>query len=487
MSATISTNDIYRGENTSRVLTAELANIEQAIDALDGAKAPVMHSHADLESAIDGLENGKAESIHTHEMTAITGLNAKLGEIDNAIAALQEGSGSSVPPMLVASMHLGKLDNNSGAEIASSTRICSDPFPVKPGTSYWQVNDKGVNMYVLFYDADELFIEYMGSFASGAEIAVLNQKAAYMRIGSLIGEYDLSNEFRIYDVNPDSGSGDASGDGYTKEEADSRFAPVVHTHDGYAASSHKHTAEDITGLPSSVDAYSKTEADGRFAAVSHTHPGYAAENHVHNGYAPSGHTHSGYFPADGGTISGDTNIDGILRVRGQQAYYFSGNSQTIGTNNATGGTTIGCGSGANAVVNGANLMAPNIKPRNGGSFTLGESANRWAGIYSKASVNVASDERLKRDVAAVDGAALARFINALCVVAYNYTDDAEGAASRIGVIAQDVRRADSEISKFFVSEDENGILGLAPADLVFPLISAVQALSARVSKLEINK
>jgi hypothetical protein len=115
-------------------------------------------------------------------------------------------------------MHLGKLDNNSGAENTSSTRICSDPFSVEPGKTYYQVNDKGVNMYVLLYDADELFVEYMGSFASGAEIPVTNANAAYMRLGSLLGEYDLANEFRIYDVDPESGesSGGGAVDAYSK-------------------------------------------------------------------------------------------------------------------------------------------------------------------------------------------------------------------------------------------------------------------------------
>lgn len=238
--ATTSTDEVYVGENTGVILTEYLDELETAV----GGKAASGHSHSDLEAAIEGLEDGKAEAVHTHEMSAIAGLNDALAELEEAIANVQGGGTSgTVAPMLVATMHLGKLDNNSGAESASSTRICSDPIAIEPGNSYWQVNDSGVNMYVLIYDADELFLGYLGSFASGAEIAITNPNAAYMRLGSLIGNYDLNNEFRIYDVDPAGGGssgGGAVSDGYSCAEADARFAPKDHTHDGYAAANHTH-------------------------------------------------------------------------------------------------------------------------------------------------------------------------------------------------------------------------------------------------------
>ncbi|MGN0999705.1 MAG: tail fiber domain-containing protein [Faecousia sp.] len=724
----LSTDEICRGQDSTRCLSDDLDNIESSLsskaaanhthseymtedDAVDAfaainhthsGYASASHTHTDLENAIDALDSGKAASTHTHAQSEITGLPAKLTEIDDAIAALQIACSGEVAPILVASMHLGKLDNNNGAELSSTTRICSDPFAAENGKSYWQVNDKEVNMYVLLYDEDETFLEYLGNFASGAEIAVDNTNAAYMRLSSLIGEYDLTNEFRIYDVDPVSGSsGDA--DSFTQADADLLYAPINHTHteyaaadhthdgyaasdhthtgyaasdhthtgyatvdhthtgyaaanhthDGYAASnhthtaadvgaasashthtaadvgaasashthtaadvgaaaaSHTHTASDITGLPSSVDAYSKTESDQRFAPLAHTHADYmteedatdafAAIDHTHTGYAAATHTHSyndltdkptipeayshpashpasmitglasvattgsyddltnkptiptvptslpanggnadtvdnkhasdfadaghthtasdigaasashthtpasigaataihthteyaavnhghtGYFSSDGGTINGDTNVAGVLKVNGQQAFYNSGTSQTIGTNNATGGTTICCGTNANVVANGANLMAPNVLPRNNGSFTLGDSTYRWTGIYSKSAVNVSSDERMKRDIVSLDDDALAEFIEKLNVVSYNYKTDEEDAKARIGLVAQDVQRADAEIAEFFVDVGEDGMLGLTPANLVFPLIAAVQSLSKRVQELE---
>lgn len=410
--ATISSDEIYVGQSTNAVLTDYLDDLETEV----GGKAAANHTHSDLESAIEDLEDGKAEAVHTHEMSAINGLNAALAAMNEAITAIQNSGGSAgVTPMLVASMHLGKLDNNSGAENSSSTRICSDPFAVAPGNSYYQVNDKGVNMYVLLYDADELFVEYMGSFASGAEIPVTNANAAYMRIGSLLGEYDLTNEFRIYDVDPESGesSGDAV-DAYTKEEADARFAASAHTHDGYAASGHSHSE-------------------------------YAPASHGHSGYASSGHNHTptevGAVPATGGTFTGNVTVSPYL-------------------------------------------YTAQIQPKDAGSYSIGTADNRYYSTYLRANPNVSSDKRLKRDITALDAGTLAEFVNALPVVAYNYNDDAEDEAQRIGVIAQDVISADPAIAAFFVEVSEKGFFSLRPADFVFPLIAAVQELARKVTILE---
>lgn len=55
------------------------------------------------------------------------------------------------------------------------------------------------------------------------------------------------------------------------------------------------------------------------------------------------------------------------------------------------------------------------------------------------------------------------------------------------MIAQNVQDADPSLSEFFVTEDENGMLGIKPADLVFPLIAAVQKLSSEVEALKSAK
>lgn len=528
--ATISSDEIYVGSSTGVVLTDYLDGLESDVSN----KAAANHSHSDLENAIEGLEDGKAEAVHTHEMSDINGLNAALAELEEAISTIQNGGGAAgVAPMLVASMHLGKLDNNSGAENSSSTRICSEPFAVEPGKTYYQVNDKGVNMYVLIYDADELFLGYMGSFASGAAIPVTNENAAYMRLGSLLGEYDLTNEFRIYDVDPESGEsagGGAAADAYTKDEADERFAAAAHTHDGYAAadhahtgyaaadhahggyaaSSHTHTAADITGLPSSVDAYSKTESDNRFATASHTHSGYAAEGHTHSGYAASTHSHTEYAasghthtasavgaaasnhthtPASIGAAASSHTHSGYASSSHDHDDDYAAKSHThhpanIGALSSSGGTIDGALTVMlDSIFNGV-LNTQKIQPKDSGSYSIGTADNRYYSTYLRTNPNVSSDRRCKRDIAALDAAALAEFVNALPVVAYNYNDDAEDEEQRIGLIAQDVIAADPGIAAFFVEQSESGFYSLRPADFVFPLIAAVQQLSARVAMLE---
>lgn len=544
------------------------ADITASIEALNSGKAATNHTHADINTAIETLNTGKAASTHTHAQSEITGLVDKLDDIDEAIAALQEASSSDeVEPMLVASMHLGKLDNNNGAENSSTTRICSDPFAIQNGKSYWQVNDNAVDMYVLIYDEDEVFLAYLGSFASGAEIVVNNASAAYMRLGSKLGEYDLTNEFRIYDVDPSSTSSSPSTvDAYTKTESDARFAAISHTHTGYAAESHTHTelhthsnqtvldgitatkvaAWDAGTGSTAVDAYTKTESDAKYALVSHshadymteddavdafapiththanylteadaedsfaplthTHAGYAAQTHTHsyndltdtpttttythpdthpasmitglatvatsgsysdltnkptsmpaNGgdadtvggnypsaFASASHSHSDYLPLAGGSLTGNLNVGGILRVNNQQSVYDSGTMITLSTNNRQ---TMIAGSA----------------------------------IYSKQTIQVSSDERLKENVEYADPDDCLAFINDLEVKTFNYIGDDRPC---IGVIAQDLQG--SEFEKFFVSVQpgEEGYLAVKAADLVFPLIAAVQNLSAEVDYLK---
>lgn len=200
----------------------------------------------------------------------------------------------------------------------------------------------------------------------------------------------------------------------------------------------------------------------------------------------------GALATTGGTVNGNVTVNGeiaasgVLRSGGQQAFYFasSSNTQTIGTNNATGGTTIACGSSADVTVNGARMQIPSLLPRNGGTFQIGNTSNRFSGIYLVNSPNVSSDERLKRDISALDTDELSAFINALNVVEYNYKADKEGEKKRIGLIAQDVFKANPDIADFFVEKDANGYLGLKPADLVFPLIAAVQKLAKEVEELK---
>lgn len=196
----------------------------------------------------------------------------------------------------------------------------------------------------------------------------------------------------------------------------------------------------------------------------------------------------GAFSSSGGTVSGDVDISGILKVRDQQAFHYdtSTKAQTVGTNNATGGTIICCGSSAYLTVNGARLLTAAIVPRDGLSSApnIGYADGRYNCIYLKSAANVSSDERLKRDIIDLDSESLADFVNKLNVVSYNYNDDEENADSRIGLTAQNVLQADENIAKYFVEEDDNGYYSLRPSDLVFPLIATVQKLTKEVEELK---
>lgn len=247
---------------------------------------------------------------------------------------------------------------------------------------------------------------------------------------------------------------------------DGNYAPTVHSHNEYAPTLHSHS---------------------EYASTDHVHYGYAESNHSHSlsslGAAASTHSHSNYLSTSGGTLSNDLNVNGVIRCNSQQMLYFSGNSQTLGTNNATGGTTIGCGSNANVVTNGANLMVPHVMPRNTGSFNLGSASNRWTAIYSKANVNVSSDERLKENIVPADAAKMVEFINNVDVVNFNYKND-ETKTAVLGAVAQQLLAAQPEIAGYIVDQDAEGYYGVKIADLVFPLIAAVQKLSRDVKALQ---
>ena len=279
-------------------------------------------------------------------------------------------------------------------------------------------------------------------------------------------------------------------DGYADaDHTHAGFAVENHEHDGYASSTHTHTASEVGAATASHGHSEYADANhshSGYATLGHTHTpagiGAADANHSHSGYASSSHDHDGdYLPA-----TGDVNVDGVLRVENQQAFYYntSSNAQTIGTNNASGGTTIACGSSATVGVNGALVKTPTLVPRANDSFYCGNANFRWKGIYSISAVNVSSDERMKRDINPMDSEELADFIDRLKVVSYNYKSDDADEKARIGLIAQDVQNAGAKMSEFFVTEDETGTLGIKPADFVFPLIAAVQYLSDRVEALE---
>ncbi len=230
----------------------------------------------------------------------------------------------------------------------------------------------------------------------------------------------------------------ASVDAYTRTETDNLLngkADIGHGHD-YAPTTHSHSTSDITGLTALLNGKSDTD---------HTHTGYAASNHTHSNYATSSHSHSNYFPTSGGTITGDTNFSGgLVRLKGVQTLYNSGTMITLSSNNV-------------------------------------ETMIAGKAIYSKVAISVSSDERVKENIAPVDAKACIDFINAIDVKTFNYKGNETPC---VGVIAQQLEKLSPELAQRLVTKDADGMLGVKTSDLVFPLIVAVQSLSARVAELE---
>lgn len=189
-----------------------------------------------------------------------------------------------------------------------------------------------------------------------------------------------------------------------------------------------------------------------------------------------------YLPLTGGSLTGDLDVNGVLRMNGSQAFYYNVGAKTmnIGTNNATVVNMAGAHTGGTMNINSAVMKTYSVVPRNSDSL-LGNSTYRWKGIYSQSSVNVSSDERLKSDIKPIDKESLAAFINALEVVRYKYIGCDE---KRIGLIAQKVIEADPKLAKFFVNQSSDGYYNLKPADFVFPLIAAVQELKREIEELK---
>lgn len=260
------------------------------------------------------------------------------------------------------------------------------------------------------------------------------------------------------------------------------YASADHTHSDYASATHSHTPADIGAAASdhthsgyALTTHTHTPASIGAASSDHSHSGYALTNHVHTGYASSGHTHSAsdvgaaavnhvhsnysptthnhdddYLSKSGDTVAGNLNVNGIVRVNNKQMIYDSGTMTTLGTNNQS---TMIAGSQ----------------------------------VYSKTTIIVSSDRRLKKNVSELGVDSLADFINKLHVVSYNYTDDADGEKPRIGLIAQDVQSADTELSEYFIVKNEEDMFCIKSADLVFPLIAAVQKLTQEVEALKSAK
>ena len=155
-----------------------------------------------------------------------------------------------------------------------------------------------------------------------------------------------------------------------------------------------------------------------------------------------------FLPTTGGTVSGEVNFSGgLVKAKGNQAFYATDTRLTLGTNNLE-------------------------------TYIVGDA------IFSRVAITVASDERLKENIKPFDTKKLVDFISKLEIVDYQYKGDAK---KHIGVIAQQVQKADEEVAERLVYLADDGYLQVSFSELVFPLIAAVQNLQKRVEELEKGK
>lgn len=242
---------------------------------------------------------------------------------------------------------------------------------------------------------------------------------------------------------------------------DNAYAGINHTHDGYAASDHTHTGyatsasvsaleNDIAGKADATHFHSQSDVTGLTAALN----GKANTSHSHaisdvtglqtalNGKAASSHTHSDYLSTAGGTLNGNLNVNGLVRVNNQQCMFDSGSMVTLSTNNR-------------------------------------ETMIAGSKIYSKVAISTSSDARLKENVQPAPVEDLINMIKNLEIKKFNYIGNNE---KNIGVIAQDfMHNNPTYISELYIRQCcDDGMYSFKESELVYALAAAVQDIYSRL-------
>ena len=230
----------------------------------------------------------------------------------------------------------------------------------------------------------------------------------------------------------------------TTHNHDTAYAPLAHTHTEYATTSNLTALEvavgDVEDAVEDVEASLDNKAD-----IGHTHSisDVTGLQSALNGKSDTDHTHSDYLPTSGGTVSGNLNVTGIMRVNGQQSIFDSGTMITLSTNNR-------------------------------------ETMIAGSKIYSKVQISVSSDERLKASIKKAPTDKLVELVDNLDIKTYNYIGSEE---ENVGIIAQELIEASPDLAKYFVRTDDEGYYSVKTSDLVFPLIASVQELKKEINEL----
>ena len=434
-------------------------------DTLDGKHASEFafsnHSHAEYAAAThthdgyastDHTHTGYAAASHSHGQADITGL-------EDALSG--KASSGHTHTEYAASSHNHAQSDITGLETAlagkaSSTHSHSEYAASDHTHTGYAASNHTHDDYAA---ADHTHTGYAATNHTHSDYAAAEHShTGYAASSHTHGQADITG---LENALAGKADADHSHTGYAAENhTHTEYAASDHSHTGYATSDHSHELSGLSGtLPISKGGTGATTAAAALSALGaaasgHSHSGYAASNHTHSGYASSNHTHSGYAASD----------------HTHSQYSLSGHSHTT---------------------NGSCEFTGNIRTRDvfsaaDGTYNLGAYSNRYKFVYSSNQLQVPSDARMKEEILNTSRAELMDFLRNLHVITYKYKGDKEK-KERIGLIAQEMQNASTRLSEYFLNKDEEtGMLSLSAADLVFPLIAAVQMLSEQVEML-LNK
>ena len=128
---------------------------------------------------------------------------------------------------------------------------------------------------------------------------------------------------------------------------------------------------------------------------------------------------------------------------------------------------------------GSVMSEGHVRPIGNGTANCGLKNNRWNIVYSKNSLNVASDERIKRDIAPVGNAK--ELIMGLKPRQYRFKDNPEGKL-HTGFIAQHVLELAPGWAA--VDDEDKESLGMMYDEILAPLVQVVQDQQKRIEALE---
>ncbi|HWV21428.1 MAG TPA: DUF2793 domain-containing protein [Devosia sp.] len=138
---------------------------------------------------------------------------------------------------------------------------------------------------------------------------------------------------------------------------------------------------------------------------------------------------------------------------------------------------------------GSASFAGAVKPLADNAQSLGASGARWSAVWSATGTIQTSDRRLKTDIAPTDLGL--DFILALNPVRYRWRDNVQDERVHYGLLAQEVLAAARahgapNFGGHILVDDDNADSqqALRYSSFIAPLIAAVQALMARIEKLE---